>query len=127
MPVLSQDHTCWLGALLAGGSVALLPLGGWEQQLPGGFAGRGVALLIFRQAARCFSLRCCLCGSTGEIHMEQHTRGSHPLAGRRKLFSHTASGLAAATKRRERFASQQRKVYLKYKETSSLMTRQPHS
>lgn len=46
--------------------------------------------------------------------MEQHTRGSHPLAGRRKLFSHTASGLAAAAEQRERFASQQCKDLRKF-------------
>jgi len=32
-------------------------------------------------------------------------QGFSPTHGRRKLFSHTASGLAAATERRERFAS----------------------
>lgn len=59
--------------------------------------------------------------------MEQHTRGSHPLAGRRKLFSHTASGLAAAAEQRERFASQQCKECLNFKETSSHMRKHPHS
>lgn len=60
--------------------------------------------------------------------MEQHTRGSHPLAGRRKLFSHTASGLAAAAaEQRERFASHQRKECLNFKETSSHMRKHRHS
>lgn len=70
--------------LLAGCSsgletVAPLLLRGWEQQLLKDLAGERVAVLIFRQTARWCFLRCCLCGSTEEIHMEQHTRGSHPL------------------------------------------------
>lgn len=64
-----------------GDSVVPLALRGWEQQLLKDLAGERVAVLIFRQTARCCFLRCCLCGSTEEIHMEQQTRGSHPLMG----------------------------------------------
>lgn len=85
MHVFSQDPGVdWLvGWVLFwhGDSVAPLPLCGWEQQLLKDLAGERVAVLIFRQTACCCFLRCCLCGSTEEIHMEQHTRGSHPLMG----------------------------------------------
>lgn len=108
-------------------SVAPLPFCECEQQLLEYLAGQRVAVLISQQPACCFFLTCCLCGSTGGIHTEQHTRGSHPLSGRRKLFSRTASGLAAAAEQRERFASQHRKECLNFKETTSRMRRHPHS
>lgn len=62
----------------------------------------------------------------GNPHGAAH-QGFSPTRGRHKLFSHTASGLAAATERRGRFASQQRKEYVNRKETSSPMTRHPRS
>lgn len=95
--------------LLAGCSsgletVAPLLLCGWEQQLLKDLAGERVAVLIFRQTARWYFLRCCLCGSAGEIHMEQHTRGSHPLRQTQAVLSHSI-WLGCCHEGRERFAS----------------------
>lgn len=131
MYVFSQDPGVhWLvGWVLfcLGDSVVLLALCGWEQQLLKDLAGERVAVLIFRQTACCCFLRCCLCGSTEEIHMEQQTRGSHPLMGDASC-SLSSIWLGCATpERRERFASQHRKEYGNWKETSSFTVRYPHS